>query len=95
MSKKKSGAEFRKLKKKREEEKIQLASTWHKWLNKEKNSDAGCSSSATFTEEKIVLHNTMIMNRNRKLKNRIYLLQRLLIQMTLLLKMKLQAKKNY
>lgn len=52
MSKKKSGAEFRKLKKKREEERIQLASTWHKWLNKEKNSDAGCSSLTTFTEEK-------------------------------------------
>ena len=50
MSKKKSGAEFRKLKKKREEERIQLASTWHKWLNKEKISDAGCSST-TFTEE--------------------------------------------
>lgn len=52
MSKKKSGAEFRKLKKRQEEEIKQLANTWNKWLNKEKNSDAGCSSSTAFTEEK-------------------------------------------
>lgn len=100
MSKKRSGAEFRKLKKKQEEERKQLASTWHKWLNKGKNSDAGCSSSTTFTEEKDYSvqdnESIVIMNRNRKLKNRNHFLQRLLLQITLLpWKMKLPMKKNY
>lgn len=40
------------MKKKREEEVKQLTSTWQKWLNKEKKSDAGCSLPITFIEEK-------------------------------------------
>ena len=53
MSKRKrSGADFRKLKKLREEERKQLAGSWSKWLNKEQTKDPGCSSSRNFTERK-------------------------------------------